>query len=195
MNLDPGDSVGGFISKALPWIGAIATGNIPGLIGLAANQIGAITGSPVPATQAGITAAVTGITDPETMLKMKQVDADLAAHMKQMGFADAEEFAKLAQDDRNSARQRDSDIVKAQGHNYRADILAYLAIIAVGFAGYALAVMDIPANNREMLIALISMLTMIVKDIYGFEFSTTRDSQTKGAALAGIATGSAGTGS
>lgn len=51
-------------------------------------------------------------------------------------------------------------------------------------AGYALAVQELPPSNRELIVYLLGALTVIVKHIYSFEFSSTRDSQVKTQLLA-----------
>lgn len=188
------DGILGFIGKALPWIGAIATSNIPGLIGLAANQIGEATGGTVAATADGIATAVAAVKDPEVMLKLKAADAMLQEHLMKMGFENAEALAKVATDDRVSARDRDTKIVQATGHNYRADFLAIIAIVAMALCAFALFRVKIPDDNRELMCTLIGALVMIVKDIYGFEFSTTRDSHEKTGAIVNMASSTNGNG-
>lgn len=107
--------------------------------------------------------------------------------MAQLGFKQITDLESIATDDRKNARDRDVAIVKATGHNYRGDVLAYGALVAFAAAGYALFYMNIPPANRDALMMFLGALTVLVKDIYGFEFSTTRDSQSKTGAIVDLA--------
>lgn len=86
--------------------------------------------------------------------------------------------------DKTSARERDVEFLKVGKRNVRADVLAYGALVAFVLSGVALFFAQLPEDNRELLVYLLGALTVIVKDIYGFEFSSTRDSQNKTQLLA-----------
>jgi hypothetical protein len=84
----------GFLQKALPWIGAAATGNVPALVGLAANAVGNALGKPIEADSGAIMQAVANAS-PEEILKLKIAEDELKAKMQALGFAHEEEMAKL----------------------------------------------------------------------------------------------------
>lgn len=83
-----------FLQKALPWIGAAATGNVPALIGLAANAVSNATGKTIDPTQAAITTAVANAS-PEEILKLKAADDELKVKMQALGFSHEEEMLRL----------------------------------------------------------------------------------------------------
>lgn len=99
-------NAGGFIKQILPWIGAAASGNIPALIGLAAQTVAKVTGAKVDANPDSISAAIAGAT-PDQLLALKQADNDLAEKLQQMGFQHVEDLEKIAADDRANARARE----------------------------------------------------------------------------------------
>ncbi len=116
-----------------------------------------------------------GSVTPEQMAKLKELELGYQNEEKERGFR----YAELEFKDRDSARARDTEYVKSGTHNYRADIMAYGALGAFCLSGYALTKMEIPAANRELIVYLLGALTVIVKDLYGFEFGSSRGSQTK----------------
>jgi hypothetical protein len=94
------------LKKTLPWIGAVATGGLPGLLIEAAAQVSNKIGKKVDPTLNGIADAVASAT-PDQLLALKQADNDFAVKMKQLGFTHEEELTTLAAGDRASARSRE----------------------------------------------------------------------------------------
>lgn len=138
---------------------------------------------------------IAGTSSPADAVKALLGDAD-----KQQAFtlamqdkADELERAYLA--DRSNARQRDVEIRKttAGGANQRADNLAYLAIlgligcIALIFATILLK-LTIDAAAEKMLYLLTGALIVLVKDVYGFEFGSSKDSQRNQQSLSNLLT-------
>ena len=85
----------GFLQKALPWIGAAATGNVPLLVAMAAKTVGDALGTEIPATPEGIGTAVANAT-PEQIIALKTAEQGFQERMQAMGFAHVEEMAKIA---------------------------------------------------------------------------------------------------
>src|SRR6266850_8272739 len=83
-----------FLQKALPWVGAAATGNVPALIGLAADAVSKATGKEVAATPEAIAQTVAGAT-PEELVKLKLADDELRLKAQALGFQHVEELRKL----------------------------------------------------------------------------------------------------
>nr|WP_315242078.1 hypothetical protein [uncultured Albidiferax sp.] len=83
------------LTKALPWIGAAATGNVPALITLAANEVGSALGVDVAATADAIGSAVAHAT-PEQLLALKDRELGFQERMQAMGFTHVEDMARLA---------------------------------------------------------------------------------------------------
>lgn len=83
------------LTKALPWIGAAATGNVPALITLAAKEVSAALNVDVAPTVEAIGSAVAHAT-PDQLLALKSQDQGFAERMQAMGFAHVEDMARLA---------------------------------------------------------------------------------------------------
>ena len=113
--------------------------------------------------------------NPDTMLKLRQAEMDFQAHLDQLGF----DRDKLVYQDVADARARDTAYIRANTHNWRADFLAAAAMVTFGWALYQLFTVDLPVANRELTVYLLGALTVIVKDLYGFEFGSSKSSQEK----------------
>jgi hypothetical protein len=86
--------------------------------------------------------------------------------------------------DTQSARSRDIAIVQAGRKNYRADILAYMAVGALCSCILLLFVFKVPQESRDLLLVVLGALVAIVKDVFGFEFGSSKDSQRNAQAVA-----------
>jgi hypothetical protein len=99
--------------------------------------------------------------------------------------AQAEDLEKAYLADRANARNRDLGIVQAGHRNIRADVLAYAAIGGLISLIWVLLVHSIPEGpTRDILLILSGALVAIVKDVYGFEFGSSRGSEVKTEQLA-----------
>ena len=113
------------------------------------------------------------------------VDAIHADAAQQLAFqqamaAQTEDLEKAYIADRASARSRDTAITQAGGRNIRADILAYAAIGGLISLIWVLLVHTIAEGPaRDILLILSGALVAIVKDVYGFEFGSSRGSEAK----------------
>lgn len=85
---------GNLLSKVVPWIGAAATGNVPGLIALAAKEVSGALGYDVPPNTDAINSAVASAT-PEQILALKDRDLAFQERMQAMGFAHAVDMGRL----------------------------------------------------------------------------------------------------
>lgn len=153
--------------------------------------LGTALAGPLGGAAAGFIADKLGIGDKTVeavtdMLSNQKLSADQIASLKQAEL-DFKKFLEekdirleeLTVQDRVSARERDAEYVKAGQKNVRADILAYGALIAFCVSGWALFTQTIPQANRELIVYLLGALTVIVKDLYGFEFGSSKGSQDK----------------
>jgi hypothetical protein len=113
------------------------------------------------------------------------VDAIHADAAQQLAFqqamaAQTEDLEKAYIADRASARTRDTAITQAGRRNLRADILAYAAIGGLISLIWVLLVHTIAEGPaRDILLILSGALVAIVKDVYGFEFGSSRGSEAK----------------
>ena len=132
-------------------------------------------------SQADLEAKITS-GDPDLQLKIKQAETDFTEHMKALNVSEEQ----LAYADRADARQLGETYVRAGRRNYRQDILAYLAIAAFGVSLYELFTMNLPTANRELIVYALGALTVLVKDVYGYDFGTTAGSAQKNDMIAGL---------
>lgn len=114
------------LNKALPWIGAAATGNVPALIGMAAQEVGAALGVKVDASADAIGKAVANAT-PEQMLALRTAEMAFQERMQAMNFADVADLRKVALEE---ARMYVGDVADAR-HAHRGDDKVFWLGIAV----------------------------------------------------------------
>lgn len=135
---------------------------------------------------------VTGATTPAEAVQalITEPDKQRAFSLAIQDKADDMEKAYLA--DRADARARDVEMRKTTGgKNARADNLAYLAIfaligcIAMVFATTALK-LQIDAAAEKILYLLIGSLIVICKDVYGFEFGSSKGAERNAQAFADV---------
>jgi hypothetical protein len=79
------------VKRALPWIGAAATSNVPALITLAAQAVGEVLGVDVPADADSITTAVANAT-PEQLVSLRSREMDFKERMQALGFQQEREM-------------------------------------------------------------------------------------------------------
>ena len=81
------------ISKALPWITAAASGNVPGLVVLAAKTVGEVLGKDIAPNAEDIAAAIQGAT-PEQMSALRDREYTFRERMQEMGYKHVEELGR-----------------------------------------------------------------------------------------------------
>jgi hypothetical protein len=95
-----------FLKSIAPWLAAAASGNVPALLGMAANELSSVLGYDVPADAVSIEKA-TSSASAEQLLAIKQADQAFAVKMQELGYANVERLEAIAADDRKSARDRE----------------------------------------------------------------------------------------
>lgn len=86
---------GDILKKALPWIGAAATGNIPALVTMAAKELSDVLGVTVAETPQAMENAMLGAT-PEQFAALKEREYAFKERIQQMGFQHIEELGRQA---------------------------------------------------------------------------------------------------
>lgn len=82
------------VRKALPWIGAAATGNVPALIAMAAQTVSDVLGVPVAEDGMSITTAVANAT-PEQLVALRSREMDFKERMQALGFQQERDLRTL----------------------------------------------------------------------------------------------------
>lgn len=146
------------------------------LAGAAVTAIGELLGISEP-TQDKIKVAIeNGSLTGEQVSAIRQLELKLKGEEEERGFR----YAELEFKDRDSARARDSDIVKAGKRNMRADVMFVLAV-AVICALVWMIWKDQSINEfmKGVVTLVLGRFLGYLDNIYSFEFGTTRGSQNK----------------
>lgn len=166
------------LKKVLPWIGAAATGGVPGLIAQAAKTVAEATGAKVDSNADSIAAAVAGAT-PEQLQALKKLDQDFAVRMKELGFQNEQELAQIEAGDRANARAREIAL--------KDRLPAVLAIaVTVGFFGCLALMMfkELPGAGHDVLMVMIGSLGTAWSGIISYYFGSSAGSAAKTEILA-----------
>ena len=90
------------------------------------------------------------------------------------------EEEKLRVADRDSARNREIDFVKATGkRDYMQALVGLIGLTIFGFLVYAIIFVDIPVENREAVIHIIGVIEGVVLSIFGYFYGTSKGSSDK----------------
>ncbi len=163
----------GFLKTVLPWIGAAATGNVPMLVSMAANQLSGVLGVDVKPTADAISKAFAGAT-PEQLQAAKLADQDFALKMQALGFQQVKDLESIAAGDRKDARS----MQVAQ----RSPVPAALSVlVTVGFFGILLGLMlgVLHVSDSQALLLMLGSLGTGWGMVMAFWFGTTSDSGRK----------------
>ncbi len=127
-----------------------------------------------------IAKAVTGRDTPEEALDAVRVDPTAALKFREAVMANESALDQAYLADRQNARMRDVEFIRAGRHNYRADILAALAVIGLVVCVWFVtrdSMLPERAVNAIMFVA--GVLAAAVRDVYSFEFGSSRGSKEK----------------
>ena len=199
MNIDTKNAAGaaaGFLAKALPWIGAAASGNVPALVGLAAKAVGDAVGSPVDAHPDAVAAAVAGAT-PEQIIQLKQADADLQSKLQALGFEHTEEMARLGAQADQAAIADVQDARRSNSSNEQLWRIAWVVLVtfAIVMAGvlwgcYSMLTGTVTIKDVAVVAAVAGLVGSIVgyvaanaQTVINFLFGGSLGSRNTGAAL------------
>lgn len=128
---------------------------------------------------------LTGEASPDKALEALKANPDLALAYKTK-LADVEialetEYLK----DRQNARARDTVFVEKGRYNYRADILAFLAVGGLIFCVWLIATnLGLPERAVNAIMFVAGVFASAVRDVFSFEFGSSRSSKDKDAVIA-----------
>ena len=124
--------------------------------------------------------AVTGLDTPDAALAAIQADPALAVEFRKAIMANELEYDRMYLADVQSARQRDGDLNEAGMRNYRANVLAGMAILLVVACLFIVVWMsDIEEFAKGTITLICGRALGWVEQIFSFEFGTTRSSKRK----------------
>lgn len=124
---------------------------------------------------------------PDEALATLQTDPALAMQFKVAVMANDSDLERAYLADRQDARKRDTSVQLSGHYNWRADVLAFLAVgglvLCVWFIAREAQLAE-RAVNAIMFVA--GVLASAVRDVYGFEFGSSRSSQNKDATISNL---------
>lgn len=161
------------VGTVAPWIGTALGGPLGGMaVSAIADALGLSE-----KTEDAIKTALSGAT-PEQMLALKQADQQFSLRMQELGFQNTQALEKIAADDRDSARKRETAVM-----DYTPRILAYL--IVGGFLGMAYGVLFKQMSADSVLAGtIIGYLSAKAEQVAAYYFGSTAGSKEKTQLLA-----------
>lgn len=131
-----------------------------------------------------IAKTVTGTATADEAQAAMQADPELAIKFKLAVMENDSSLDKAHLVDRQDARARDVAIVQAGRYNWRGDVLAVLAVGGLVLCVYFIARdAGLPERAVNAIMFVAGVLASAVRDVYGFEFGSSRSSQTKDATI------------
>jgi hypothetical protein len=154
-----------------------------GLAQFAPQVIRWVTGSDKAEQAAGkvleIAQAVTGKQGPDALEAIK-MDPAMAMQFRQAVMASEADLDKAFLGDRQDARKRDVALAQAGRYNWRADILAVLSVGGLVVCMWFIAKdSDMPERAVNAIMFVAGVLAAAVRDVYSFEFGSSRGSKEK----------------
>lgn len=127
-----------------------------------------------------IAKTVTGKGDPTELAPALAADPALQLQFQQAVMAHDITLSTLAYADTANARARDVEFIHAGRVNYRADLLALLAVGGLVLCVYFIASdAGLPERAVNAIMFVAGVLASAVRDVYGFEFGSSRSSRDK----------------
>jgi|TARA_B100001939_G_scaffold27578_2_gene22075 hypothetical protein len=77
---------------------------------------------------------------------------------------------KLEVADRDSARKRQSDMIKAGAKDWLFNVTGLVGLAAFGFLVLSIVFLEVPATNKEIFIHLIGIVEGVALSIFGYYF-------------------------
>lgn len=134
-----------------------------------------------------IAKTVTGKGTPDEAAEALKADPALAMQFKMAVMASDADLEKAYLADRQSARSRDVSLAQAGHYNWRADVLAFLAVGGLVLCVYFIAKdSNLPERAVNAIMFVAGVLASAVRDVYGFEFGSSRSSQNKDTTIANL---------
>jgi hypothetical protein len=131
-----------------------------------------------------IAKTVTGKGTAEEAQTVLSLDPQLALQFRTAVMANEADLEKAYLADRADARKRDTAFVQAGRVNWRGDLLAFFAVGGLVLCVYFIARdVALPERAVNAIMFVAGVLASAVRDVYGFEFGSSRGSQTKDATI------------
>jgi len=100
------------------------------------------------------------------------VEPELTREEKKMLHQQAVEFYKLEVDDRDSARNREVEIMKTGAKDWMMNLTGIVGLFSFLFLVYAIVFITVPEHNKELMIHTTGIVEGIVLSIVGYYFGS-----------------------
>jgi hypothetical protein len=131
-----------------------------------------------------IAKVVTGKADPVQAVDAIKADPAVALQFQQAVMDNEATLEKAYLVDVQDARKRDTEFIKSGRYNWRADILAFLAVGGLVLCVWFIARdAGLPERAVNAIMFVAGVLASAVRDVYGFEFGSSRGSKANGEAI------------
>jgi hypothetical protein len=128
----------------------------------------------------GVAQTVAGVKTPEEALAAITASAEMQTKFRLAVLAADGELERAYLSDRASARDRDIAYVRAGRYNWRADILALLSVGGLLVCVWLIARdAGMPQRAIDAILIVIGVLAAAVRDVFSFEFGSSRGSEQK----------------
>jgi hypothetical protein len=128
----------------------------------------------------GVAQTVAGVKTPDEALAAITASAEMQTKFRLAVLAADGELERAYLSDRASARGRDIEYVKAGRYNWRADILALLSVGGLLICVWLIARdAQMPQRAIDAILIVIGVLAAAVRDVFSFEFGSSRGSEQK----------------
>ena len=95
-------------------------------------------------------------------------EPDLTPEEKEASHQQVVELYKLEVDDRDSAREREVELAKANRFDFMFNLTGLVGLSCFAFLVYAIVFLEVPDHNKEIWIHLIGVTEGIVVSIFGY---------------------------
>lgn len=178
------------LKKALPWIGAAATGGAPALVAMAAKEVSSALGMEVKPDPEAIGEAVANAT-PEQMIRLREGEQAFKVRMTELGFQNEQELARVYVGDVQDARKAHAGDRGVFWLGISV-LLTFAAVMALALAGaYQLLTGGIQVKDVGVVAAIFGFLGTVVgyvagnaQQVVSYFFGSSRGSKEKADAMA-----------
>lgn len=133
---------------------------------------------------------VTGQGEEDAALKAIQENPAMAMQFRMAVMANEADLDKAFLADRQDARSRDVEYVKHGRYNWRADVLSILAVGGLVLCVWFIAKdANLPERAVNAIMFVAGVLASAVRDVYGFEFGSSRSSKNKDETISNLIKG------
>jgi hypothetical protein len=128
----------------------------------------------------GVAQTVAGVKTPDEALAAITASAEMQTKFRLAVLAADGELERAYLSDRASARDRDIAYVRSGRYNWRADILALLSVGGLLVCVWLIARdAGMPQRAIDAILIVIGVLAAAVRDVFSFEFGSSRGSERK----------------